>query len=120
MGSIDRIKPQTEMLKFTAGVTFASSYHLHVFKTKSTKTEGHVGEIMTTLVAQVYHHFISQFKEKWGIMFSKATSTPNLYGSISDLSSSRPARCNFAEAPCLSLCTCKMQMTRFTPLCEAF
>lgn len=119
MGSIDRIKPQIEMLRFTAGVIFTSSYHLHVFKTKPTKTERHVGEIMTTLVAQVYHHFISRFKEKWGITFSKAASTPNLYSSVSDVSLSRSVSCNLAEAPRLSLCTCKTQMTRFTPLCEA-
>lgn len=38
LGSIDRVKLKTEVLRFTGGVTFISSVHLHAFKTK---TEGH-------------------------------------------------------------------------------
>jgi len=60
MGSTDRVKLKTEMLRFTAGVTFTSSYDLHVYKTKSTKNEGHARElkIIITFVAQLYHPFI--------------------------------------------------------------
>lgn len=60
MGSTDRVKLKTEVLRFTARVTFTSSYYLHVFKTKSTKTEGHAGvRKIITLVAQLYHPLVS-------------------------------------------------------------
>lgn len=97
MESTDRVKSKTEALRLAARVTFTSRYHLYVFKTKSTKAEGHAGEmkIMITLVAQLCHPFISSFKEKWGIMSSNPWNTPTLYGSISDLSLSRSIRCNF-------------------------
>lgn len=124
-GSIDRVKLKTrQKLRFTAGVTLTSSYHLHVFKTKSAKTEGHVGEkkIIITLVAQLYHPFISSFKEKWGIISTNPSNTPTLYGSISDLSLSRSIGYNFllfASVYVPVKCRCQ-HLLLFVKLCEIY